>query len=115
MAALAKYNILRTTPSGLTNVLHPPLGSGICGICWLNPISPDAYHVLWCEECITMCEAGTELLDEFIMRRRRQVSFELQIRSACTGCYPWDNLTPRELCTCGCHDFSWYADQINIK
>lgn len=110
-----RENILRTTPSGLANVLHPPLGSGICGICWLNPIDPDAYHVLWCAECLAMIEEADEMLDEFIMRRRYEVAFELQIRLACTGCYPQDNLTPRELCTCSCHVYARIQAKIKRR
>jgi hypothetical protein len=46
----------------------------------------------------------------WIARKRQLAAFELQLRSACTGCYPQDNLTQRQLCKCTCHSYKWIAE-----
>jgi hypothetical protein len=90
----------------------PKPAKGTCGICWLNPISEYAYHVMWCDECLNLQADDPGQIDDFIIKRRTNVSFELQIRAACTGCWPQDNLAPRELCTCSCHEYVRYTAAI---
>ena len=83
-----------------------------CGICCLEPIAQDAYHVMWCLTCQEEFLATPEPrdMDIWIARKRSLAAFELQLRSACTGCYPQDNLTQRQLCKCTCHNYKWIQE-----
>ena len=114
MAAEEKASNMSSIPS----IAALEVNDRQCFVCRLNPVHEDAHHIFWCEQCMSEMSASSLGMDDWIAIKHNQVAFEIQLRLACTGCYPQDNLTTRQLCECTCHE--WDAVQaisggFNVK
>jgi hypothetical protein len=58
---------------------------------------------------------STLSMDAWVARKRQLAAFELQLRSACTGCFPQDDLSRQELCTCACHGYYFNDEWPGVK